>query len=89
MDDRAVDELPIRPIISNINTTSYQFAKYLAKLLSPVSTSEYIVKSTTDFVTRIKRQNITNNFKLICFDVISLFKSVSLDFTTDVILKRI
>ena len=55
--DRAVDELPIRPIISNINTVSYQLAKYLAKPLSPLSTSEYTVKSTSDFITHIKGQN--------------------------------
>ena len=39
--DRAVDKLPIRPIISNIQTASYQLPKYLAKLLSPLNTSEY------------------------------------------------
>ena len=87
--DRAVDELPIRPIISNINTASYQLAKYLAKLLSPLSTSKYTVKSTSDFITHIKGQNIPNNFKLIYFDVTSLFTNVPLDFTIDVILKRI
>ena len=67
--DSTVDDLPIRPIISNINTASYQLAKYLAKLLSPLSTSEYTVKSTSDFITHIKGQNIPNNFKLISFDV--------------------
>ena len=29
-----IDDLPIRPIISNIGTASYQLAKYLTKLLS-------------------------------------------------------
>ena len=86
---RAVDELQIRPIISNINTASYQLAKYLAKLLSPLGTSEYTVKSMSDFITHIKGQNIPNNFKLISFDVTLLFTNVPLDFTTDVILKRI
>ena len=60
--DRAVDELPIRPIISHINTASYQLAKYLVKLFSPLSTSEFTVKSTSDFITHIKGQNIPNNF---------------------------
>ena len=87
--DSTIDDLPIRPIISNINTSSYQLAKYLVKLLSPLSTSEYTVKSTSDFITHIKGQNIPNNFKLISFDVISLFTNVPLDFTIDVILKWI
>ena len=87
--DSTVDDLPIRPIISNINTGSYQLAKYLAKLLSPLSMSEYTVKSTSDFSSHIKGQNIPNSFKLISFDVTSLFTNVPLDFTIDVILKRI
>ena len=87
--DRAVDELPIRPIISKINTALYQLAKYLAKLLSPLRTSEYIVESTSDFITHTKGQNIPNIFNLISFDVTSLFTSFPLDFGIDVIRKRI
>ena len=87
--DSTVDELSIRPIISNINTASCQPAKYLAKLLSPLSTSEYTVKSINDFITHIKGQNIPNNFKLISFNVTSLFTNVTLDVTLDVILKQI
>ena len=51
--------------------------------------SEYTVKCTSDFITHIKGQNIPNSFKLISFDATSLFTNVPLDFTTDVILKRI
>ena len=87
--DTAVDELPIQPINSNINTVSYQLAKYLAKLLSPLSTSEYTVKGTVEFITSIKGQNTLNNFKLISFDVTSLLTNVPLDFTIDIILTRI
>lgn len=84
-----VNDLPIRPIISNINTASYNLAKYLAKLLSPLSTSEHTVKSTNEFITHIKQQYIPRNSKLISFDVTSLFTNVPLDFTIDIILKRI
>ena len=85
--DRVAQELPIRPIIFNINTASYQFAKYLAKLLSLLSTSEYTVKSTSDFITQTKRENTPSYLKLISFDVTSLFTNFLLDFTIDVILK--
>ena len=87
--DSTVDGLPIGSIISNINTASYQLTKYLAKVLSPLSMSEYTLKSTSDFITHIKGQNIPNSFKLISFDVTSLFTNIPLDFTIDVILKRI
>ena len=33
-ENNTVDELPIRPIVSNIGTATYDLAKYLAKLLS-------------------------------------------------------
>ena len=87
--DNTVDDPPIRPIISNINTASYLLANYLAKLLSHRSICEYTVKSTSDSITLIKGQNKPNNFKVISFDVISLFTNVLLDMMIDVILKRI
>ena len=47
------------------------------------------VKSTSDFIIHIKGQNIPNNYKLISFDVTSLFTNVPLDFSIDVMLKQI
>ena len=41
-----VEKLPIRPIISNIDTATYRLAKHLAKLLSPLSTSELHCEET-------------------------------------------
>ena len=41
-----VDELPIQLIILNIGTGTFDLAKYLGKLLSPLSQSECIIKST-------------------------------------------
>ena len=78
-----VDDLPIWHVISNINTASYQFVKNLAKLLSPLSTSEYTVKYTSEFITHMKGEKIPNNFKLSSFDVTSLFTNVPLDFMID------
>ena len=82
--DSTVDDLPVRPIIRNINTASYQLTKYLAQLLSPLSMSEYTVKSTSDFITHIKRQNIPNNFKLISFDVTSLLTNDKNEVNTNI-----
>ena len=42
-DRDGTEKLPKRPIISNLNTATYHLAKYLAKLLSPLSTSKYTV----------------------------------------------
>ena len=47
------------------------------------------VKSTSNFITQIKGQDIQKNFEVISFDVTSLFLNVTLDLMIDVILKRI
>ena len=77
-----VDELLLIPIISNLNTATYQLARYLAKISSPLSRSQYTVESSNKFVNVIKQQVIPSSYKLVSFDVKSLF-------TTDIILKRI
>ena len=84
-----VEELPLRPIVSNLNTATYHLARYLAKILSPLSRSQYTVESSNKFVNVIKQQVIPSSYKLVSFDVKSLFTNVPLDRTIDIILKRI
>ena len=43
----SVQHLVIRPIVSNIGTATYHLLKYLASLVSPLSESEYTVKTQT------------------------------------------
>ena len=74
-----MDQLPIRPIVSNIGTATYQLAKYLAKLLSPLSQSQYTVKSTKDLIQKIHNVNVPDGFNMISFDVKSLFSSIPLE----------
>ena len=89
MINEVVDKLPIRPIISNIGTSTYQLAKYLAKLLSPLVNSEYTVTSTRDFIEKIKNVKVPDGHQLIPCDVKSLFTNVPLQKTIGIILKRI
>ena len=84
-----VDKLTLRPIISNIGTATYKTAKYLAKLLAPLTKSEYTVENTTDFVKRLKKEKIPKGYCMISFDVASLFTNVPLDRTIEIILKKI
>ena len=84
-----MDQLPIRPIISNIGTATYQLAKYLAKLLSPLSQSQYTVKSTKGFMKKIRNVNVPHGFDMILFDMKFLFASVPLEETINIALNRI
>ena len=83
-----VEEFPLRPIIANLKTATYQLARYLAKI-SPLVRSQYTVESSNKFVNVIKQQVTPSSCKLVLFDVKSLFTNVPLDKTIDVILKRI
>ena len=60
-----IDNLPLRPIISNIDTASYQQAKYLAKLLSPLAQSNFTINSTKDLMIKIKNENIPENYEIV------------------------
>ena len=87
--DNNVEIFPIRPIISNIGTATYSQAKYLSKLTSPLSSSEYTVSSTKDFVQNIQTIKVPTGYHMVSFDVKSLLTNVPLEYTIDLILKRI
>ena len=71
-----ITELPLTPIVSNNGRASYFVLKYSAKLLPPLSQSKYIVK---DFVQDFRRLYVPeDNYKLVSFDVSSLFTDVPL-----------
>ena len=42
-----INELPIQQIVSNLTTATYNLAKYLSKLLSPLRQSRNTVKNTS------------------------------------------
>ena len=84
-----VRKLPLRPIVSNIGTATYGISKYLAKLLHPLSVFDYTINSTQDFVNKIRDEEVPQGYKLVSFDVTSLFTNVPLDDTINVILRKI
>ena len=86
---RNVEDLPIRPVISNIGTSTYQISKYLAQLLSPLTKNGYCVESSKDFLSKIKNKHMEPDELMVSFDVTSLFTNVPLDYTIDLILKKI
>ena len=84
-------QLTVRPVDSNIWTGTYLMplrAKYLAKLLFPLSQSQYTVKSTKDFIEKIHNVIVPHGFNMI-FDVKSLFTSASMEETINVTSDRI
>ena len=80
-----VDDLMLRPVISNIGTASYHVAEYLAKMLSPLSKSGYTVNNNIQFINYIKTISMPSDHKFISFYVKSLVMNVTLVFIIDLI----
>ena len=64
-----VDDLTLRPIVSNIGTANYEAVKYLSSLLAPLSKSEFTISNTKEFVKYIQKQNVPDRYKIVSFDV--------------------
>ena len=84
-----LNHLPLRPIVSNINTLTYNLVKFLSKLLSSLRQSDHNVRSTKDLIQNIKEENIPTGYKMVSFNVKSLFTNVPLDQTINITLKWI
>ena len=68
-DNGNLNYLPLRPIVSNINTSTHNLVKFLPNLLSPLRQSDHKVRSIKDFIQNIKMENIPNGYKMVLFDV--------------------
>ena len=58
----------MRPVISNIGTATYEIAKYLNKLLTPLNKSDYNILNTGDLIRRLREETIPAGYKMISFD---------------------
>ena len=83
---------PLRPIIDMTGNAYQPVAKFLSRLLNPLTHNEFSLKDSFDAVNRI--QNIPDNlftdgYRFISFDVKSLFTNIPLDKTVQIVLKKI
>ena len=59
-----VENLPLRPIVSNVRTATYETARYLATFLSPTTLSKY---NSFELIKSIKNIKIPTGYKMISF----------------------
>lgn len=78
---------PLRPIISQIGTVTYEVSKQLNNIIVKYMPRKHTVKSTYEFVTMIKDK--LPNGKLASLDVESLFTNVPVKQTIKIILKHV
>ena len=59
-----VENLPLRPIVSNVRIATYETARYLATFLSPTTLSKY---NSFELIKSIKNIKIPTGYKMISF----------------------
>ena len=88
LQNRGLNELTMRPIISNIGTATYETAKFLNFQLAPLGKSDRSILNTGAFVNQVEGQRIPEGYKMISFDVKNLVTNVTLNETIDIILTK-
>ena len=82
--------MPLRPIVSSIGTITYQCARYLADVLSPlVGKTKHHVKNSKEFSREVKQLSVGPDEELRSYDVSALFTSVPVDKALVVIGKKL
>ena len=78
---------PLRPIISQIPTPTYNLAKKLNQIISPYTPDQFCLKSSNDFIDLLQASK--HEGIIASLDVESLFTNVPLDDTIDIILQEV
>ncbi|XP_047457867.1 uncharacterized protein LOC125018165, partial [Mugil cephalus] len=81
---------PLRPIVSSINSVTYNIAKHLASILSPlVGNTPHHIENSRDFVNKVKDITLDPEETIVSFDVTSLFTCIPTREATDVVRKKL
>ena len=81
------DRCPLRPILSAIGTLSYNLAKFLVSAPSSLTTNEYSLKDSFQFVNGVTKINNANGYVMASFDITFLFTNMPLEETIAIALK--
>ena len=77
--------IPLRPILSSINTPSYNLCKFLIPYLSPLTKNSYTLPDSFTFAKYIQSLHLSDCY-MTSFDVNDLFTNIPIAETSDIIL---
>nr|XP_054759677.1 uncharacterized protein LOC129265754 [Lytechinus pictus] len=84
------EDIPLRPIVSSINSITYNIAKFLTSVLSPlVGLSEHSVLNSKDFIEKVRDIKVEDDECIASFDVSALFTSVPPNKAVETVRKRL
>lgn len=80
---------PLRPVVSCIQSPTYNLEKYLSDILKHVAgQSEYNLKNSWDFVKDIKTTVVPTDYIIISLDVVSMYTSIPKQLVIETITKK-
>ena len=84
------EEIPLRPILSMVNSPYHKIARWLCSVLTPIKEQlcKHSIKNAFQFTELIKRTDLTNA-KMLSFDVSSLFTNVPIEETIEYLCEKI
>ena len=81
---------PSPPVVSFVNSPTYNFSRYLARVLSPVvGNTDNTVKNSQHFAEFIRGQTLDADQMLVSFDVVSLFNKIPVNLAIKVATNRL
>ena len=79
-------DIPLKPVVSMINTPEYKLAKFLDRLIKPHIPDRFLLHSTEHFIDSLKDVPYSKKDSMVSFDVVSLFTNVPLPETIEIII---
>ncbi|XP_065896286.1 uncharacterized protein [Dysidea avara] len=82
--------LAVRPIVSNIHSPTCLLSQFMDHLLKPiVATKTHILKNSIQVITEVEQLRIPNNSLLVTADVKSLYPSIPIEESINIILTEL
>ena len=81
--------IPLRPIVSSVNTPMYKLAKFIIPEIANLSKNEYVLENSKDLINSVSHLVVENSHFMCSFDVESLFTNIPVKETINIIVNTI